>query len=167
MANFKDNLLVNRIIALLVGGLLVFTIMTFTVVQSAKKENKAIAIALDESRYDAGRLLGDAKAQADNKDYVASIATLEELFTNQPGSPEAAEGKILLLSINSAKETAQVKWEAALPLIKEEWFKEMATEIRAKSEKERIEMEAGLEKTITQAWDKAKSKVRLDWEKEI
>lgn len=167
MANFKDNLLVNRIIALLVGGLLVFTIMTFTVVQTAKKENKAMAIALDESRYNAGRLLDDAKAQAENRDYIASISTLEELFINQPGSPEAVEGKILLATVNTAQETAQTKWEAALPQIKEDWSKAMATELRAKSEKERTEMEADLEKTITKAWDKAKSDVRSEWESEI
>ncbi len=36
MANLKENLLVNRIIALLVGGLLVFGIMSVTVVQTGK-----------------------------------------------------------------------------------------------------------------------------------
>ncbi len=75
MASFKDNLLVNRIIALLVGGLLVFLVMTLTVVQTGKDDNAEMAIALDASRYEAGRLLDDAKAQLESKDYTAAKAS--------------------------------------------------------------------------------------------
>jgi len=164
MASFKDNLLVNRIIALLIGGLLVFAIMNMTVVQTAKKENAKMATALDASRYDAGRLLSDAQAQLESKNYTASKATLEELFINQPGSPEASEGKTLLASVNAAEAAATAKWEAALPQIKADWTEAMATELRAASDKERADMEANLDATIAKAWDKAKLKVRTQWE---
>lgn len=80
MATFKDNLLVNRIIALLIGGLLVFAIMSLTVVKTGNKENAQLSVALDEERYEAGRLLADAKIQFENKNYSASKATLEKLF---------------------------------------------------------------------------------------
>ena len=40
----------------------------------------------------------------------------------------------------------------------------MATKLRAQSEKERADMETNLEKTIDQAWNKAKDGVRKDWE---
>ena len=43
----------------------------------------------------------------------------------------------------------------------------MAADLRAQSVKERAEMEADLEKTIDQAWNKAKSDVRSDWEAEV
>jgi len=164
MATFKDNLLVNRIIALLVGGLLVFVIMSLTVVQTGKKENTEMSIALDTSRYEAGRLLADAQAQMESKDYAESKATLEILFTNQPGSAEAEEGKALLTSIDTAEAVAAAKWEEALPQIKEDWSQAMAAELRAESDKERADMEADLEETIAQAWDKAKSDVRTTWE---
>ncbi len=164
MATFKDNLLVNRIIALIIGGLLVFAIMSLTVVQTEKKANAELAIALDESRYDAGRLLSDAKAQLESKDYTESKASLEELFINQPGSPEAAEGKTLLTNIETAEAAATAKWEAALPQIKKDWSEAMATELRAESDKERADMEADLEETIAKAWDKAESDIRTTWE---
>ena len=165
MASFKDNLLVNRIIALLVGGLLVFLVMTLTVVQTGKDDNAEMAIALDASLYEAGRLLDDAKAQLESKDYTAAKASLDELFSYQPGSAEATGGKALLISVNSAEAAAEARWEAALPQIKEDWLQAMTAELRAKSDKERADMEAGLEKTITQAWEKAKSEVRTEWEK--
>lgn len=164
MVNFKENLLVNRIIALLVGGLLVFLIMTLTVVKTSKTENAQMVIALDASRYDAGRLLDEAKAQLENKDYSASRETLEELFVNQPGSAETIEGKTLLISVNTAEAEANARWEEALPQIKKDWSDAMAADLRAKSDKERAAMEADLEKTIDQAWNKAESKIRTTWE---
>lgn len=166
MATFKDNLLVNRIIALLIGGLLVFAIMSLTVVKTGKAENTQLALALDESRYEAGRLLADAKSQLGNKDYTASKASLETLFNNQPGSPEAVEGKILFTSINTAEAAATARWEAALPQVKEDWSQAMAADLRAQSAKATAEMEASLEKTIETAWNKAKAKVRTAWEAE-
>ena len=164
MATFRDNLLVNRIIALLVGGLLVFAIMSLTVVQTSKKANAEMSIALDASLYEAERLLADAQAQMDSKDYAESKDTLEILFTNRPGSAEAEEGKALLSSIDTAEAAATARWEEAKPQIKEDWSQDMAAELRAESDKERAEMEANLEKTIQQAWDDAKSEVRTTWE---
>lgn len=164
MATFKDNLLVNRIIALLVGGLIVFAIMSLTVVQTGKKANAELAIALDTSRYEAGRLLSDAQAQSESKDYDASKESLEELFLYQPGSTEAEEGKLLLTSIETAEEDATAKWEIAKSQVKEDWSLAMAADLRAESDKERADMEADLEDTIDQAWNKAKSEVRDTWE---
>ena len=166
MANFKENLLLNRIVALLIGGLLVCAIMSLTVVKTERNANAQLTIALDESRYEAGRLLSDAKAQLESKDCTASKDTLEELFIYQPGSPEAAEGKILLASINSAEAASSARWEKALPQVKEDWEQAMAEELRAESVKERAAMEADLEKTIDQAWNKAKSDVRTTWEEQ-
>ena len=164
MATFKDNLLVNRIIALLVGGLIVFLIMTLAVVQPGKKDNAEMSKALDTSRYEAGRLLADAEAQLESKDFNASKESLEKLFLYQPGSPEAVEGKTLLTSVETAQAEATARWEAALPQIKEEWSQAMAAELRAKSDKERATLESNLDETITKAWDKAKAKIQSTWE---
>ncbi len=126
-----------------------------------------MAVELDTSRYEAGRLLNDATAQLEDKNYEESKESLEKLFANQPGSPEAIEGKALLISVEEAQSSAESRWDAALPGIKKEWSEAMAAELRAESDEKRATMEAGLEKTIAQAWDKAESKVRADWEKEI
>lgn len=85
------------------------------------------------------------------------------LWTIQVGA-EATEGKALLTSIETAQAASTARWEAALPQIKEDWSEAMAADLRAQSVKERAEMEADLEKTIDQAWNKAKSDVRSDWE---
>ncbi len=166
MAKYKENLLVNRIVALLIGGLLVFAIMSLTVVKTGKAENTQLALALDESRYEAGRLLADAKSQLENKDYTASKTSLEALFLNQPGSPEAVEGKILIASIKTEEAASIARWEAALPQVKKDWSQAMAADLRAQSAKATAEMEASLEKTIDKAWDKEKAKVRAAWEAE-
>ena len=51
-----------------------------------------------------------------------------------------------------------------MPQVKDDWSQAMATKLRAQSEKERADMENNLEKTIDQAWNKAKDGVRKDWE---
>lgn len=61
MANQK-NITLNRIVSFLAGGLLIFTIMSFSVVNKLKTQNTELAKALDTSIYEAGRLLADAKA---------------------------------------------------------------------------------------------------------
>ena len=47
-----------------------------------------------------------------------------------------------------------------------DWSQAMAADLRAQSAKATAEMESGLEKTIENAWDKAKKKVRSAWEAE-
>ena len=158
------SILLNRIISFLAGGLLVFTVMNFTVVSSAKKENKELTSTLDISRYEAGRLLADAKAQFENQDYEKAGVSLSTLFLNQPGSPEAVEGKNLLVEVEAAEVAANMKWDNALKAIRTEWFENRAAEIRAKSDKERIELEAGLTAQLDKEWEKAKDDVRAEWE---
>ncbi|MDK2859974.1 MAG: hypothetical protein PWP25_1160, partial [Sphaerochaeta sp.] len=58
---------------------------------------------------------------------------------------------------------ANNRWEAALPQIREEWFNTMSEKLLAESDEERLELEKNLNKIITDAWDKAKSKVREEW----
>ncbi|MDY7028311.1 MAG: hypothetical protein SVR04_08450, partial [Spirochaetota bacterium] len=59
----KLKLYAGRIGLFVAGGLLVFAVMSFTVVNNAKKANVELTQTLDASRYEAGRLLADAKAQ--------------------------------------------------------------------------------------------------------
>jgi hypothetical protein len=147
----------------LLGALLVYAIMSFTVVNNLKADNVELAKALDTSRYEAPRLLEDAKAQSESGNYSKAKLTLTTLFENQPGSQEAAEGRVLLVSIEDEELAANNRWEAALPQIREEWFNTMSKELLAESDEERLELEKNLNKIITDAWDKAKSKVREEW----
>lgn len=164
--NENRRLIVNRIISFLAGGLLVFAVMSFTVVSTAKKQNAELTKALDTSRYEAGRLLSDAKAQFASKDYAKAKLSLTALFANQPGSVEAEEGKKLLPDIENAEKAANAKWEAAMAGVQKKWADTMTAELRAKSDKTRAEMEKDLVNTIIQEWEKAKSKVREEWEKQ-
>ena len=150
----------------LAGGLLVFAVMSFTVVKSVKAENEELSSALDTSRFEAGRLLEDAKAQLSSGDYDEAEATLTALFANQPGSPEATEGKALLARIQEEAASADQRWEAALPSIREEWTEAMAAELQAKFNEDRLKFENELEATINDAWEKAQSKVRAEWSDE-
>lgn len=165
-AKEKRGLIVRCVLFFLLGGLLVFAIMSFSVVNNLKAENADLVEALDISRYEADRLLEDAKAQHASGDYSKAKSTLKTLFENQPGSEEAAEGRELLLTIEDEEIAANKSWEAALPEIREEWFNSMAESLRAESDEERADLEKNLNKIITKEWEDAKSKVRKEWENE-
>lgn len=164
--NEKRTLIINRVVSFIAGGLLVFAVMSFTVVKSANAKSDELSQALDTSRYEAGRLLDDAKAQLSAGDYEKAEASLEALFANQPGSPEATEGKTLLARVEEEAAAADQRWEAALPSIREEWTEAMAAELRAEFEEDRARFEGELEATINKAWEKARSDVRAAWSDE-
>jgi hypothetical protein len=159
------KLYTGRIGFFLAGGLLVFAVMSFTVVNTANKQNEQLTKTLDTSRYEAGRLLADAEAQFENRNYIKAKESLTTLFANQPGSEEAVKGKTLMVTVEKAEKASNVKWEAAMPGIKQEWSNTLAAEIRSKADAERAKLEASMEETINKEWDKAKVKIREDWEK--
>jgi predicted Zn-dependent protease len=158
------RILLNRVISFLVGGLLVFTLMSVTVVSSMKKQNTELTATLDTSRYEAGRLLADAKAQLESREYAKARESLSALLANQPGSAEAEEGRTMLAVITTAEDKANAKWEKASAAIQKKWANARAAEIRAESDKARAELEAGISEKINQEWEKAKDQVRADWE---
>lgn len=158
------RILLNRVISFLVGGLLVFTLMSVTVVSNIKKQNTELAATLDTSRYEAGRLLADAKAQLESREYAKARESLSALLANQPGSAEAEEGRTMLAVITAAEDKANAKWDKASAAIQKKWANARAAEIRAESDKARAELEAGLAEKISQEWEKAKDQIRADWE---
>jgi hypothetical protein len=162
--NGNARLNLNRIIAFLAGGLLVFAVMSLTVVSNVRQLNEELTDALDTSRYEAGRLLADAQAQYAARDYQEAISSLESLIENQPGSPEAVEGRDLLVTIEATKVEADARWSAAMPALREEWSAETAATLRAEWDVDRAELEASIEDSINQAWERAETSIRTDWE---
>ncbi len=160
------KLYAGRIALFLAGGLLVFAVMSFTVVNTVKKQNEELTKTLDISRYEPGRLLADAEAQLESKNYIEAKESLTTLFTNQPGWEEAGEGKALMMIIEEAEKVANANWEAAMPDVKQKWSEELAAEILTKSDKERTVLEENMDETINKEWEKVKSEVREEWEKE-
>ena len=159
----QKKIILNRIVSFVAGGLLIFAVMSFTVVNTVKTENTELAKALEISKFEAGRLLADAKAQFAAGDLEEAKISLTNLFDNQPGSKEAEEGRILFPQIENAEAFLNTKWEKALPGIKAEWRKAMTLELRAESEADRVKFENEIEGKIDRAWDKAKEKVRSEW----
>ncbi|HDQ14293.1 MAG TPA: hypothetical protein ENN41_05720 [Sediminispirochaeta sp.] len=155
----KLKLYAGRLGLFLAGGLLVFAVMSFTVVNTAKEQNERLSQTLDASRYEAGRLLSDAKAQYESGNYIEAKESLNTLFANQPGSEEAVEGKTLMESVESAENRSNAKWQAAMPGIKREWGEALAEELRA-------DLEANMDDTIDKEWNKVKAQIREEWEKE-
>jgi hypothetical protein len=160
------KLYAGRIGLFLAGGLLVFAVMSFTVVNSANKQNEQLTETLDTSRYEAGRLLADAEAQFENKNYIKAKESLNALFANQPGSEEAVKGEALMLTIQKAEKASNANWEAAKPAIKQEWGEDLAAEILAEADAERAKLEENMDATINEEWEEAEEKVRENWEKE-
>ncbi len=165
--NEKTKLNINRVVGAVVGGLLVFAVMSLSVVSSANERIEELSEQLDTSRHEAGRLLSDAEAQFENENYTNAKATLETLFANQPGSPEAEEGSALMVSIEEAEAAADAQWESAQDDIRQRWTNNLVEELRAELEANRVEMENNLERTVSEAWDNAREDIREEWEAEL
>lgn len=163
--NEKTRVWVNRIFAFVVGGLLLFLIMNFAVAGKLRKE-------LDESKYEAGRLLNDAKANIENKKYDRAKESLNMLTEKHPGSNEAVEGNKLYNVIETAVQTEQKmqaeldsKWGEAEGGVRKEWETKTAAEMRDKIAKERDQLEKDMNKILAEEWEKNKDKIREEWEK--
>lgn len=165
--NENMKILLNRTVSFLAGGLVVFAVMSFTVVNDAKKVNTDLAAELDLSKFEAGRLLADAKQQFTLKEFGKAKSSLTMLFDKQPGSAESAEGKTLFATIASAESAMNAKWEEASVGIQKKWVGDKASELRAEADKSRSELETGMNDTLSREWEKAKEQVRNDWEKKV
>jgi uncharacterized membrane-anchored protein YhcB (DUF1043 family) len=159
--NEVTRMWVNRVFAFLFGVLLIFLIMNFSVVRNFKNQNAE----LKKELYEANRLLTDAKALYENKNYGAAIETLNSLFEKHPGSPEMAEGKQLIAKIEAEQRSLDKKWEAAVVAIRAEWAKKMAAELRAQFEKDRETLETNMNDVLNTEWEKMKDEIRKEWEK--
>lgn len=158
--NEKTRMTVNRVVALLAGGLLVFAVMSFTVVSNANTRIDELSRALDTSRHEAGRLLADAEEQLAAGDYAQATTSLETLFQHQPGSAEATEGRALLITVKSEEQEAHARWEAAVPEIQAQWTADYAANLRT-------EMEETMDKKTSDEWAKVANDVREAWELEL
>lgn len=165
MSNGDDKMIMlKRIATFLAGALLTFAVMNFTVVAKEKAQNEALTAELDASRYQAGRLLSDAKAQLESGEYERARSSLALLMDKHPGSAESSAGKKLLAEISDANTASDAKWAAALQGLKLKWTAERVAAIRAESEAARVLMENGLGDKIALEWETTKDAVRKEWE---
>lgn len=160
----EKMVILKRIATFLAGALLMFAVMSFTVVANVKTRNEALAAELDASRYQAGRLLNDAKAQLESGEYEQARTSLAVLFEKHPGSEESSAGKMLLTEIADANAASDIRWAAAMQGLKAKWTEARIAAIRAESEAARVQMEKGLADKMAQEWENAKGTVRKEWE---
>ena len=153
---------VNRVLAFLLGALLIYAVMSLSVVQKVREENAE----LKKELYDPGRLLTSAKELFKNRNYGQAKKTLDTLFEKHPGATEMAEGKQLYVEIEAEQNALDKKWEAAAGAIREEWATKMAAQLRAEFEKDRETLETNMDDVLNTEWDKMKDKIREEWEKQ-
>ncbi len=162
--NERGKIWVNRLLAFVAGGLLVFAIISLAVVAPVRKEKEALAKQLDEVQNGAARLLAEAKVLAESKSYDNALETLNTLFEKQPGSSEVVEGRKLYTEIEISVKAKEQKWEAAVGAIRAAWEKARAAELLAKAEQDKQLAETSLAETLVTEWEKAKDQIRQDWE---
>lgn len=162
----KENgrVYLNRFVSFVAGGLLVFAVMSFTVVSGAKKQNAQLTMELDSLKYEAGKLFADAKAQLDAGDYGKAKESLTTLFSKRPGSEQSTEGKSLLAVIEKEEKAADSRWASVLPGLRKKWSAARAAELRLEADAARSQVEKGLNDKIDQEWENAKDKVRQAYE---
>jgi predicted Zn-dependent protease len=162
--NERGRIWVNRLLALVAGGLLVFAIMSLAVVTPVRREKEALAKQLDEMQNGAARLLAEAKVLVENKSYDKAIETLNTLFTKQPVSSEVVEGRKLFTEIEIKAKAKEQKWEAAVGAIRAAWEKARAAELLAKAEQDKQLAETSIAETLVKEWESAKDQIRQEWE---
>jgi hypothetical protein len=160
--NEKGRIWLNRVLAFLVGGLLIYAVMSLSVVKNVKAENAE----LKKELYDPGRLLTSAKGLFENGNYSEAKRTLDTLFEKHPGASEMTEGKQLYAEIEAEQNALDKKWEAAVGAIREEWATTMAAQLRAKFEEDRAALETNMTDVLNTEWDKMKDRIRQEWEKQ-
>jgi hypothetical protein len=159
--NGNQRVWVNRIVAFLGGGLLTLLVLSIAVTGPANNRNKMITAELDQIRNGAPRLLAEARAFADSKDYVNTLKTLDVLFVQQPVSTEAVEGRKLYAATQKTILDGNTRWDAAMVSIRSAWEKTTAAQLR---EQARTQVESDMTDTLAKEWDKAKDQIRRDWE---
>jgi hypothetical protein len=160
--NEKLRIAVNRVLSFLIGGLLVYVVMSMTVVTNIKAKNAQ----LTQDYNEAGQMLSDAKAQIADRNYQSAQRTLDVLFEKHPGSNETVEGKKLYVDVASAIAKNDAKWEAAVGGIRARWAQDMTTQLRTQSETQRQQMEKDMTDTLAKEWEKMKDQVRQEWAKQ-
>jgi hypothetical protein len=155
--NEKSKIWVNRIVSLIIAGGLMFLVMNYSVAGKLRKE-------LDSYKYEATGLLNDAKAYFENKDYDRAKRTLDTLFEKRPSSNEAIEGKKLYNQMETAQKELDIKWEAAVGGIREEWAIAMAAQLREDFRKEGEQLEKNMDNLLNKEWEKMKDTIREEWE---
>lgn len=156
-AKEKSNVWLNRIVSLLIGGALVFFIVSAAVVNPLRQKSTALSAQLDQIQNGAARLLTEAKAFNEAKDYPSALKSLDTLLAQQPASDQAVEGKKLYASIQQTAKQKDLKWVAAEAAVRSAWEKKTEKEIRAGQEKD-------LAGTLATKWEESKASVRQDWE---
>lgn len=159
--NGNRRVWVNRIVAFLGGALLSLIVLSIAVTGPAGNRNKELTAQLDQIRNGAPRLLAEARAFVDSKDYVNALKTLDTLFIQQPVSKEAIEGRKLYAATEKTVQDGNARWDAAMVSIKNAWEKTTATQLR---EQARAQVESDMADTLSKEWDKSKDQIRKDWE---
>ena len=83
--NEGGKIWVNRLLALVAGGLIVFAIMSLAIVTPVRREKEALAKQLDEVQNGAARLLAEAKVLAESKSYDKRSRDLEHAVREATG----------------------------------------------------------------------------------
>jgi hypothetical protein len=159
MQNEKAKLYLNRILSFLVGGALVFAVMSVAVVADSKRQVADLKQELDVALYEPGTLLNAAKADFSSKKYRESMVSLDSLFEKHPGSPEAIEGGTLYDSMSASEKKADDKWAAAVDGVKRKWVAAESLRLWAQAEQD-------MAVALNQGWEGAKDKARADWERD-
>ena len=155
--NMKSKMWINRIVAMIIAGGLMFLVMNFTVAGKLRKE-------LDSIKHEPATLLNDARAYYENEDYDKAKETLNTLFKKRPGSNEAVEGKELYTQMETAQEELDAKWEAAVGGIREEWALAKAAQLREEHIKEGEQLEKNMGTLLDSEWENVKDTIRYEWE---
>ena len=153
----------NMLITFVFGGLLVFSVMSLTVLKTLKIQNEELTKNLDSSRYEAARLLANAKVLFTNKKYTEARTNLAILLERQPGSRESTEGQKLLPIIMAEESAKEALWLKVAGKIEAQWSKQREAKLRADAETERLRWEADLDRSIKQDWERAMEQVKQEW----
>jgi hypothetical protein len=157
MMQDSTRIAVNRAIAAVAGGLAVLFVMFVAVVNPANARATELQKQLDTSAFGASRMLDEAKALLAGKHYREAGDTLAALDLKHPISPEAVEGRMLIVQAANSQAKDDAAWTLAVANLRGAWIAAETARLRAESEKE-------LPATVERNWASAQDALRAAWE---
>lgn len=150
--------MINRVVNAFVGGAVVFIAMSLLVVTPLKTRVAELKVELDTSANGASRLLDEAKAQMEGKNYSQATQILTALDQSHPTSAEAEVGRALAIQVSAAQIKDDAEWTKAAIKMRGAW-------VVAETARLRSDLEKDILVKVEQNWTDAQDRLRDEWEK--
>lgn len=164
----KASPLIYMALTFLASALVAFFLMNFLVAGNLRRELEETRRKLDDSPL---KLLRDAEKHLENRNFESARNMLDDLTDKYPDSLPARQTAVLATRINATEleqrqwqVEAEARWQKAEPGIREQWKQDRASQLLRQLDRTRAQLEKDLGLLVENEWQRARSKIRREWQ---